>query len=68
MEHLELNRRSFAENAENATKDDDEPMAVLELRKWLHTMSEKLSIMESKFTRVILARNELDRLAADQQM
>ncbi|KAK6107831.1 hypothetical protein QQG55_29790 [Brugia pahangi] len=68
MEHLELNRRSFAENAENTTKDDDEPMAVLELRKWLHTMSEKLSIMESKFTRVILARNELDRLAADQQI
>ncbi|EJW78314.1 hypothetical protein WUBG_10780, partial [Wuchereria bancrofti] len=67
MEHLKLNRRSFVENAENTAKDDDEPMAVLELRKWLHTMSEKLSVMESKFTRIILARSELDRLAADQQ-
>ncbi|VBB34639.1 unnamed protein product, partial [Acanthocheilonema viteae] len=67
MEHLKLNRRSSVENAENAAKEDDEPTAVSELRKWLQMMGEKLSVMENKFTKATLARKELDRLAADQQ-
>uniref|UniRef100_A0A0R3S216 Vesicle-associated membrane protein n=1 Tax=Elaeophora elaphi TaxID=1147741 RepID=A0A0R3S216_9BILA len=67
MEHLKLNRRSSVENAENVAKDEGEPTAVSELRKWLQTISEKLSVTEDKFTKAILARKELNRLAADQQ-
>ncbi|VDM91376.1 unnamed protein product [Litomosoides sigmodontis] len=64
MEHLQLNRRSSVENA----KDEAEPTAISELRKWLQTMSEKLSIVEDKFAKARPARKELDRLAADQQI
>ncbi|VDK73160.1 unnamed protein product, partial [Onchocerca ochengi] len=68
MEHLKLNRRSSVVNAENIAKEECEPTAISELRKWLQAMSEKLSIMEAKFTKVTLVRKELDRLAADQQI
>ncbi|VDO32727.1 unnamed protein product, partial [Onchocerca flexuosa] len=67
MEHLKLNRRSSVVNAENIAKEECEPTAISELRKWLQVMSEKLSVMEAKFRKVTLVRKELDRLAADQQ-
>uniref|UniRef100_A0A1I7VRK7 Bacterial nucleoid DNA-binding protein n=1 Tax=Loa loa TaxID=7209 RepID=A0A1I7VRK7_LOALO len=64
MAQLKLNRRS---SVENAAKEEGEPTAVSELRKWLQAMSEKLTVTEGKFTRVTVTRKELDRLAADQQ-
>lgn len=48
--------------------EEGEPTAITELRKWLQSMSEKLSVMENKFTKATLARKDLDRLAADQQV
>ncbi|OZC05170.1 hypothetical protein X798_07845 [Onchocerca flexuosa] len=67
MEHLKLNRRSSVVNAENIAKEECEPTAISELRKWLQVMSEKLSVMEAKFRKVTLFPKELGRLAADQQ-